>query len=403
MINTMRRYYFDYAAGTPVDSRAEKAMRLYWSKKFGNPGALHWFGQEASAAVFQARDIIAKALGAKYQEIIFTSSATEANNLALRGVIKSFKSFKSPKIIVSSIEHDSILNTARDLERDGVGIVYLPVNKDGLVDLKKLEATLDERTILVSVMYVNNEVGTIQPIAKISEIIRNFREAISHKSSVKSPVAYPLLHTDAVQAFNYLNCNVNDFGVDLLTLSAQKIYGPKGAGALYARQEIRDKRPMTYISPIITGGSVQEYGLRGGTENVPAIVGFGKAVELVTYSREKENSRLRKLQEYFLGRMKKIAPKAKLNGPEDLEKRNPNNLNFYFPGSTAQDLLIKLDLAGFAVSPGAACTARTCQPSHVLMAIGHSEERAMSSLRFTFGRPTTKAEVDKLLGAMTKI
>ncbi|MBI3046115.1 MAG: cysteine desulfurase [Candidatus Harrisonbacteria bacterium] len=449
----LKRYYFDYAAGTPLDSRVKKAMEPYWSKKFGNPGALHWFGQEASAAIFQARDIVAKSIGANYREIIFTSSATEANNLALRGAVKMVQQFSTgtavlslqrrepatprsdfppsaepskselrsfrtktaepflPKIIVSSIEHDSILETARDLEKDGVEVVYLPVDKNGLVDLKKLKDALDERTILVSAMYVNNEVGIIQPISKISEIIRNFREVKSQKLNVKSSaMAYPLLHTDAVQAFNYLNCDVNELGVDLLTLSAQKIYGPKGAGALFMKHETRNlkQKEMFHASsfmlhPIITGGNQQEYGLRGGTENVPAIVGFGKAVELVEKSRNSENKRLRKLQEYFLARMKKIAPKAKLNGPEDLEKRNPNNLNFYFPGSAAQELLIKLDLAGFAVSPGSACTARTCQPSHVLTAMGHSEERAMSSLRFTFGRPTTKAEIDRLTKVLMRV
>ncbi|MDO8430293.1 MAG: cysteine desulfurase family protein [bacterium] len=400
----MQRYYFDYAAGTPVDPIVEKAMRPYWAEKSGNPGSLHFFGQEASAGVFNARDTIAKALGCNYKEVIFTGSATEANNLAVRGVVRSFRlKFPGikPKIIVSTIEHESVLETARDLERDGVEVVYLPVDKNGLVDLKKLKDALDERTILVSVMYVNNEVGSIQPIKMISDMVKNFRGSNN----------YPLFHTDAVQAFNYLNCNVNDLGVDLLTLSSQKIYGPKGCGLLYIRsQKLNVKSQMlgrNFISPIITGGSAQEYGLRAGTENVPAIVGFGKAIELVSNSRELENKRLRKLQEYFLAQMKKIAPKAKLNGPENLKNRIPNNLNFYFPSrenesGTAQDLLIKLDLAGFAVSPGAACTARTCQPSHVLKAMGYSDERATSSLRFTFGRPIFKSDIDKLLNEIKK-
>src|SRR3989344_4502908 len=401
----MKKYYFDYAAGTPLDPRVEKAMKPYWSEKFGNPGALHWFGQEASAAVFGARDTIAKALGCNYREIIFTSSATESNNLALRGVIKNFKILRfqdckiendkknnfaisnlqlaiKPKIIVSAIEHDSILETARDLERKGVEVIYVPVDKNGMVDLKKLKESLDERTILVSVMYANNEVGTIEPIFEIAKIISDFKKGKGESQKSKGkfdnlyplpPTSYPLFHTDAVQAFNYLNCNVDDLGVDLLTLSAQKIYGPKGIGVLYVRQM---SRAASYLSPIITGGSAQEYGLRGGTENVPGIIGFAKAAELAEKSRNSENKRLRKLQEYFLARMKKIAPKAKLNGPEDLKKRNPNNLNFYFPSQSGQDLLIKLDLEGFAVSPGAACSARVCAPSHVLKAMGFSDGRA---------------------------
>ena len=444
----MKKYYFDYAAGTTLDPRVEKAMKPYWSEKFGNPGALHWFGQEASAAVFRARDTIAKALGCNYREIIFTSSATESNNLALRGVIKNFKILRfqdckiendkknnfaisnlqlaiKPKIIVSAIEHDSILETARDLERKGVEVIYLPVDKNGMVDLKKLKESLDERTILVSVMYANNEVGTIEPIFEIAKIISDFKKGKGESQKSKGkfdnlyplpPTSYPLFHTDAVQAFNYLNCNVNDLGVDLMTLSAQKIYGPKGVGLLYVKGlgfrvkglENQNKKNNLYpnpytLYPLITGGSQQEYGLRGGTENVPAIAGFGKAVELVEQSRQKENKRLRKLQEYFLAKMKKIAPDAKLNGSPIGSNRISNNLNFYFlpdRGSglgSAQDLMIKLDLAGFAVSPGAACTARTCRPSHVLKALGYSDERATGSLRFTFGRPTTKTEVDKLL------
>ena len=405
----MQRYYFDYAASTPVDPEVEKAMRPYWSKVFGNPGALHWYGQEASAAVFRARDMIAKSLGCNYKEIIFTGSATEANNLVLRGVIKSFRTKTtepfSPKIIISSIEHESVLNTAKDLEKEGVEVVYLPVSKNGIVDLKKLESALDERTVSVSVMYANNEIGTVQPISEIAKIINDFRKGLelrvkgSENQNKKNnnnlypnpSTLYPLLHTDAVQAFNYLNCNVNDLGVDLLTLSSQKIYGPKGVGLLY----VKNLRPTSYVlRPIITGGS-QEYGLRAGTENVPGIVGFAKAAEIADKMRDKEGKRLNKLKEYFAVRIKKMIPKAQFNG--DFKNRLPNNINMYIPGVAGQDLIIKLDLAGFAVSPGAACSARTCLPSHVLKALGYSDERATNSIRITFGRPTTKNEIDKLL------
>ena len=407
----MPRYYFDYAASTPVDPEVEKAMKPYWSGIYGNPGALHWFGQEASAAVFKARDTMAKSLGCNYREIIFTGSATEANNLALRGVVKSVRGkIKEPKIIVSSIEHDSILDTARDLEKEGIEVVYLPVSKNGIVDLKKMESALDERTVLVSVMYANNEIGAIQPIKEIAQVISKWK--LENRKN-KLPITnyqlqnYPLFHSDAVQAFNYLNCNVSDLGIDLMTLSSQKIYGPKGVGALYVRttdnkQLTSDKKNIGHwsmvrgqlLSPLVTGGS-QEYGLRAGTENVPGIVGFSKAAEIADSLREKENKRLNKLRDYFVTKIKKLIPKIQLNG--DLKNRLPNNINMYIPGVAGQDLIIKLDLAGFAVSSGAACSARTCSPSHVLKALGYSDERATNSIRITFGRQTAKAEIDKLL------
>jgi cysteine desulfurase len=379
-----KHYYFDYAASTPVDPEVEKAMKPFWSEVFGNPGALHSFGQKASAEIFKARKSVADILGCKYDEIIFTGSATEANNLALRGIAR-------PKIIVSAIEHDSILDTARILEREGAEVAYLPVSKKGIVDLKKMEELLDERTVLVSVMYANNEVGTVQPIREISKIINNFR--ISNKTN-KS--VYPLLHTDAVQAFNYLPCKVDELGVDLMTLSSQKIYGPKGIGMLY----VRSVKTAKTLEPLITGGG-QEFGLRSGTENVPGIVGFAKAAALADKLRDKEVKRLSKLRDYFLTKAKKIIPSSQLNG--DGENRLPNNINLYFPGEEAQELIIKLDLAGFAVSPGAACSARVCKPSHVLKAMGHSDERATHSIRITLGRGTNKKEIDLLLTALKKL
>lgn len=449
------KIYFDYAATTPLDPEVEKVMLPYFKEKFGNPGSLHSFGQEAIKAIDEARETIAESIGADFREIIFTGSATEANNLALRGIAKGIRNkelgimgrggskrtlihnskFIIPRIIVSAIEHESILETARDLEREGVEVVYLPVDREGFVNLEKLKESLNERTILVSIMYANNEIGTIQPIAEISKIIKNFRESriknqefrdgkpIIHNSSF----IIPLLHTDAVQAFQYLNCNVDDLGIDLMTLSAHKIYGPKGVGVLYVRNyesgitnqgngKAIIHNSKFIIHPIVTGGG-QEFGLRSGTENVPAIAGFAKAVRLSHNSRELENSRMRELGNYFWQGLKKVYPKAQLNGIMNQESgiKNkktiihnslfiiPSILNVYFPGKKADDLLIKLDMAGIAVSSGSACSVRSPKPSHVLGALGLSSERVKSSLRFSFGRFTTKEEIDEALERLKDI
>ena len=441
------KIYLDYAATTPVDPRVLKAMKPYFSENFGNPGSLHNFGQAASRAVFLARRTIAQAIGADYREIIFTGSATEANNMALRGAIADLRRRYAdprgnnvsvsqrqvrvglrPRLIVSAIEHESILETAKDLEHEGVEVIYLPVSRAGFVDLKKLQASLNERTVLVSIMYANNEIGTIQPIAKISKIIRDFRNARNvqnvgdvvtnnkNKRALASDpttrtitTLYPLLHTDAVQALQYLDCDVNNLGVELMTLSAHKIYGPKGIGALYVRnwqlvnsnwkmgKKSNYQLPITnYISPIITGGG-QEFGLRSGTENVPYIVGFAKAVEIATKLRKKESLRIKKLRDYFFKNIKRIYPQSDLNGPELEGARLPNNLNIYFPRIKANEFLIKLDLAGVAASTGSACSSRLHEPSHVLKAIGLNARRGGESVRFTLGRGTTKSEIDKTI------
>ncbi len=438
----MKRMYLDYAASAPVDKHVKAAMNPYFSEVYGNAGSVHQLGQEASAAIFKARKTIAEAIGAKYDEIIFTGSATEANNLALRGAIKEFriqniglrngalsknkKSLDSkshiltPRLIISAFEHASVLETAKDLEKEGVEVVYIPVSRDGFVDLKKLETALNERTVLVSVMYVNNEVGTIQPIAEIAEAIQEYRiQNIEYwknknpKFNIQNSTFYPLLHTDAVQAFQYLNCNVDQLGVDLMTLSAHKIYGPKGIGALYVGKmfnETSDKRQEQNknsrshftlpILPIVTGGGQEPGGLWSGTPNTPSIVGFGKAVEISRALRNREAKRVRTLRDYCWKKLKK-APAVQLNG--FLEKRVPNNLNIYFPGQKAHELVIKLDLVGIAVSSGVACSARVVQPSPVLKAMGFLDERALGSLRITFGRQTIKKEIDYFVKILEKI
>ncbi len=447
----MSRIYLDYAASTPVRKEVLKEMLPYFSRKFGNPGSLHSFGQEAMAAIDESREKIARVISADFREVIFTGSATEANNLALRGVVgaarlisrgtgrlfspaeksgldsrlvrsfgdradRAFETFRSkqiappnpdnflkPKVIVSAIEHESVLDTAYELEREGVEVVALPVDKRGIVDLKKLEKELDERTILVSIMYVNNEIGTVEPISEIAKIIRNFRNSLHPKPTPAqagySP--YPLFHTDAAQAFMYLDCDVNPpaggLGVDLMTLSGQKIYGPKGIGALYVRGNSLSPRPYP-LDPIVTGGG-QEFGLRSGTENTPLIIGFGKAVELASKSRNKNRKYVESLKKYFWSGLKKINKKVE----ENSDSNTPHILNVYFPDEYTGDLLVKLDMAGVAASAGSACSARAFTPSHVLHALGFSEERVRGSVRFSFGITTTKKEIDEAIRRIRKI
>ncbi|MEK7506101.1 MAG: cysteine desulfurase family protein [Patescibacteria group bacterium] len=439
-MNKPSRIYLDYAASTPVEPAVLKVMMPYFAEKFGNPGSLHSFGQEAIGAMDKARGAVAKAVGADFRNIIFTGSATEANNLALRGTVKGFL----PKIIVGCIEHESILDTARELEKEGIEVVYVPVDKNGIVDLKKLEKALDERTALVSVMHVNNEIGSIQPIAEIAKIIRNFRNSKpearnpkqipNSKNQIQKSVSdlgfrnsdlvkkYPLFHVDAAQALNYFDCDADNLGADLMTLSGQKIYGPKGVGALYMRStkfEARNSKQnqnskfqtqnrvsdlgfrnsdLQLVKPIVTGGG-QEFGLRSGTENIPAIIGFGKAVELAVKDRSKNTKEVKSLRDEFWRGLKKIYPQAEINGKSDA----PHILNIYFPTEFAGDLLVKLDMAGIAVSAGSACSARSYVPSPVLQALGLPQERVRGSLRFSFGKTLGTGEIKEALKRIGKI
>lgn len=411
----MRKIYFDYAATTPLDPAVRRVMTPYFDIRFGNAGSLHSFGQAAMAAVDLGREKIARALNLDilkgFREIIFTGSATEANNLALRSAFKLYqhKSVENPclpagrsinqrpRFIISAIEHESVLETARNLEKEGVELVVLPVDKKGIVNLGFLRKNLNDDTALVSVMFANNETGVVQPIAEISKIIKEFR------GSKK----FPLFHSDAVQAFQYLDCSTEILGVDLLTLSAHKICGPKGIGTLYIRSGIFEK-PL----PVITGGG-QEFGWRSGTENIPLIAGFGQAAEMTVTIRDKESVRIRGLRDFFWQELKKIYPKAELNnksvligqkslpaGRQERQSTLPNILNIYFPNHFAEDLLIKSDMADLAFSAGSACSARATKISHVLQAMGLSEKRIKSSLRFSFGRFTDRQEIKAGLSIM---
>ena len=380
------RLYFDYAASTPIDKRVVAAMRPYFVSKFGNPSSLHIFGQEALAAVDKTREVITQSLGVNFRDIIFTGSATEANNLILRGVVKRWRSLKrrniAPKIIVSSIEHESVLETVRSFSDEEAEVFYLPVDREGYVDVDVLRRELDDRTMLVSVMYANNEIGTIEPIQKIAQVIQDFRKN----------GALPLFHTDASQAFQYLSCDVRRLGVDTLTISGHKIYGPKGIGALYIREDIA----QVLISPIITGGG-QEFGLRAGTENVPLVAGLGKAVALVGENRSRAVRDVGLLRHALWNGIRSILPSAELIGPRDSSGSLPSILHIRFPGIAAEELLTQFDRLGLSVSSGSACSSRLSTPSHVLQAIGRSVTEAKEGIRFSLGFPTTKGQIDRAL------
>lgn len=394
----MERIYLDYAASTPLEEGVLRAMEPYFTREFGNPGSFHSFGQRALAAVDVSREAIAKFIGASFRDIIFTGSATEANNLILRGVLKSRTHNLKPHVIVSATEHESILETARDLERERASVTYLPVDAFGLVDPESVRSALRKETALVSIMYANNEIGAIEPICNIAAVIKKFRS--------EHPASRVLFHTDASQAFQFLNCDVKWLGVDAMTLSAHKIYGPKGIGALYIKEDVRKEN---LISSVVTGGG-QEYGFRSGTENVPLVVGFAEALRLIGENKKSEADRIARLRSRFWRGLKTIIPEASLNGipEEEIKKptfsRNiPNIINVFTPKEPAEALLTKLDLAGIAAGTGSACRSRSLESSHVLRALYPDTERPKRSIRFSFGRPTTEREIDKALDVIRMI
>jgi len=413
----MPKIYLDYAATTPIDPKVLKAMSPYLKKEFGNPSSIHGFGQKALGAVDEARKKLANFLGCDATEIVFTGSATEANNLALLGLISNLKSCvrtvgqnSKLHIITSSIEHHAVLEPCKVLEKRGVEVTYLSVTKEGLVDPDQVKKAIRPNTVLVSIMYANNEIGVIQPIAEIAKIIRYFRNSKSQAPNSKqiqnthcSPTVptqhtakfkIPFFHTDAVQAANYLDCDVGRLGVDLLTLSAHKIYGPKGVGALFVRRGVS-------LKPLIYGGG-HEKGLRSGTENVAGIVGLGQAIEEIQNPKTKiQNIKLKQMRDKLIKRILKTIPDSRLNGP--WEKRLPNNINISFRGVEGEALVIALDQKGIAVSTGSACSSKSLEPSHVLLALGLSPEEAHGSLRITLGRFTTEKEVEKFLKALPPI
>ncbi len=363
-----KKIYFDHAATTPLDKNVLNAMMPYLTEIYGNANSQHAFGREAMNAVDNARDKIAKIINAKPNEVYFTSGGTEGDNWALRGVAHGYKE-KGNHIIISPIEHAAMLSTCKDLVKEGFKVDFMKVDKFGFIDLEHLKSIITDKTILVACMMANNEIGTIEPIKEIVEI--------AHEHGA-------LAFTDAVQALGVLDIDVKALGVDLMSMSSHKIYGPKGVGALYIRNGLK-------VKSILTGGH-QERTKRGGTTNVAGVVGFAKALELATEKREENNKKVSALRDRFIDRVLKEIPYAYLNGPR--ENRLPANADFSFEYIEGESILFTLDLAGIAVSSGSACSSGSLEPSHVLLSIGVEEALAHGSIRFSFGKNNTEEEID---------
>lgn len=370
--------YMDNHATTPVDPRVVEAMLPYFTVQFGNAASRnHSFGWEAEKAVENARAQIANLIGATAKEIIFTSGATESDNLASKGVAEMYRE-KGDHIITMAIEHKAVLDACKRLQKHGYQVTYLPVNSEGLIDLDDLRRALTPKTILISIMYANNEIGVLQPIAEIGKIAKEHGV---------------LFHTDATQAVGKIPFDVQQFNVDLASLSAHKMYGPKGVGVLYVRR----RNPRVQLAPIIDGGG-HERGMRSGTLNVPGIVGFGKACEIAAAEMASEAERLRQLRDKLMHGLQSQLDEIYVNG--SLEHRLPHNLNMSFAYVEGESLL--MGISDVAVSSGSACTSATLEPSYVLKALGVSEDLAHTSIRFGLGRFNTEEEVDYVIARVTE-
>jgi len=426
----MRKVYLDYAATTPVAPEVKKAMEPYWNEKFGNPMAMHDFGQEARKAVEEAREKAASFFNVEQEEIIFTSGATESNNLTLRGVVKGVRNYVEryedrisiqrykvqnmpyttmrgknkaldvsssklyasgfiPHIITTPFEHHCLLDTAKDLLKSEAEVTFIKLKRDGVVDPKDILSAIKPSTVLISVMYVNNEIGTVAPLKEIGELVKKEKIRRKEKAGLQRKEALPIyFHSDITQGVHYLPHNMTKFGMDLFSFSAHKIYGPKGVGALGVKKGV-------LIEKVQFGGS-QEFDLRAGTHNVTGIVGLGAALEKI----EKQNragwtgrvKKMQKLRDYFWNKLRREVERVKLNG--SLEKRVANNLNVSFPGVEGESMLMALDMAGVACSTGSACSSETLEPSHVLLSIGLTHPEAHGSLRFTLGEGTAVPDID---------
>lgn len=373
----MKQIYMDHGATTPVDPLVVDAMLPYFTETFGNASSLHSFGQEATSALEQSRQQVAASIGAKPEEIIFTSGGTESDNLAIKGIAYR-NSGKGKHIITSTIEHPAILNTCAYLEKEGFDVTYVPADSDGIIDMDELKKAIRDDTILISVMHANNEIGTIQPISDISKL-------------AKEKSIY--LHTDAVQSFGKIAVNVDELGVDMLSMSSHKIYGPKGVGALYVRKG-------TLLQALAHGGS-HERSMRAGTENISGIVGFAKAVALADERLVDDAKHMTQLRDSLIGKVMDSIDDVELSGHPT--NRLPNNVNLRFSFIEGESMLLFLDMKGIAISTGSACSSKSLEPSHVLTAIGLRPEDSHGSLRITLGKDNTQEEVDYVVDALVEV
>lgn len=375
--------YLDHAAATPLDPRVFEQMKPYFTEEYGNPSSIYKFAQNARRAIDQARADIAGILNCTPRGILFTSSGTESNNLFIFGVAEANKKH-GRHIVATKIEHDSVLKPLQALEERGFSVTYVDVGENGIVDPRDIAAALRPDTVFVTVMYANNEIGTIQPIADIAKIISSRTQTGGRKI---------YFHTDACQAAEYLDISVKNLGVDAMTLNGGKIYGPKGAGMLYVKETVD-------LTPQIYGGG-QEYRKRSGTENVPAIAGFAEALKLAQSGRERESTRLIPLRDKLIDGILNSISSARLNG--DRLRRLPNNVNVSFRGLEGEAILLKLDIAGICASSGSACTSGSLEPSHVVRALGFFDEWTHSSTRFTCGRESKESDIDFTLARLPQI
>jgi cysteine desulfurase len=384
--------YLDNAASTQMDSLVLKAMEPYLKTFYGNPSALYEQGRQAKKAIEQARLKIAKLINSKASEIIFTAGGTESNNLAILGLVRPLLERRNgkPHIITTAIEHHAVLEPCRELEKQGARVTYLPVDKQGFIKLTDLKQAINSETVLVSVMYANNEIGSILPIAEIGKILKAEN---NHRRLKNLPEI--IFHSDACQAAGYYDLNVQALGLDLMTVNASKIYGPKQTGFLFVRNGIN-------LKPIIFGGG-QENKLRSGTENVGSIVGVAKALEIAVSNRKYNFKTQVKLRDYFIKKIQNLIPDVVLNGPDfGSANRLPNNLNLEFSNVEGEALQIYLDAKGVSVGTGSACDSDSEEPSHVLLAIGKNAKQAKSSVRFTLSKYTKKTEIDAVLKILVK-
>ena len=374
----MKTTYMDYSATTYVKPEVLDAMMPFFTEKFGNPSSFYGISRETKMAVDNARAQVAKAINCDPNEVYFTGGGSEADNWAIKGIATAHMK-KGNHIITTKIEHHAVLHTCEFLEKFGFEVTYLDVNEEGFVDLKQLEEAITDKTILVSIMFANNEIGTIQPIKEIGALCREKKV---------------LFHTDAVQAIGSVPVDVKEMNIDLLSLAGHKLYGPKGLGALYIRKGVR-------IDNLIHGGG-QERGRRAGTENIPGVVGLGKAIEIATENIEENRARLTVLRDKLIDGVLERIPYARLNGPRG-DKRLPGNSNISFEFIEGESILLSLDFEGICASSGSACTSGSLDPSHVLLAIGLPHEKAHGSLRTTLGAASTEEDVEKLLNELPPI